>query len=215
MTSAGSGNFGADSNDGLALEDGAGQILVLGECLVDLAPASAASPGLATPSSAGQPATAAGTESAAGTGAEGAATGAVPGVWRPPPKHLVALPGGGPANVAVGLARLGVPSAFAGRFSGRGFGPWLRDNLAGNGIDLRFSVDADEDATIALVTLDSDGRASYTFYGRTTADWQWSEDELPDLGASRQRGYGPLSALCTPGQSSSFWNPGPALLRRG
>ena len=117
MTSAGSGNFGADSNDGLAVKDGPGQILVLGECLVDLAPASAASPGEATPSPAGQSATGAGTERSAGTGAEGAATGAVPGVWHPPPKHLVALPGGGPANVAVGLARLGVPSAFAGRFS--------------------------------------------------------------------------------------------------
>ena len=57
-----------------------------------------------------------------------------------------------------------MPCAFAGRFSRRGFGPWLRQNLAGNGIDLRFSVDADEDATMALVTLDSDGRASYTFY---------------------------------------------------
>ena len=198
MTSAGSGNFGADSNEGLAVKDGPGQILVLGECLVDLAPASAASPGEATPSPAGQSATGAGTERSAGTGAEGAATGAVPGVWHPPPKHLVALPGGGPANVAVGLARLGVPSAFAGRFSHRGFGPWLRDNLAGNGIDLRFSVDADEDATMALVTLDSDGRASYTFYGRTTADWQWTEDELPDLGAPRQRGYGPpVSAVHT------------------
>ena len=96
MTSAGSGNFGADSNDGLAVEDGRGQILVLGECLVDLAPAAAASPGEATPSFAGQPPTAAGAESAAGTGAKGGATGSVPGVWRPPPKHLVALPGGGP-----------------------------------------------------------------------------------------------------------------------
>ena len=28
-----------------------------------------------------------------------------------------ALPGGGPANAAVGLARLGVTTAFAGRFS--------------------------------------------------------------------------------------------------
>ena len=191
MTSAGSGNFGADSNDGLAVEDGSGQILVLGECLVDLAPASAVPPGETAPSSADPPATTPGAEDAAGIGSGDATTGGVAGVWRPPPQHLVALPGGGPANVAVGLARLGVPSAFAGRFSRRGFGPWLRDNLAGNGIDLGFSVDAGEDATLALVTLDSDGRAAYTFYGPTTADWQWAPEELPDLGEPRSVGGGP------------------------
>jgi fructokinase len=95
--------------------------------------------------------------------------------------HLVALPGGGPANIAVGLARLEVPCDFAGRFSRAGFGPWLRQNMADNGLDLRFSVDADEAATLALVTLDGEGRASYTFYGPTTADWQWAAGELPDL----------------------------------
>ena len=81
----------------------------------------------------------------------------------------------------MGLARLDVPCAFAGRFSRGGFGPWLRQNLEDNGLDLKFSVEADEAATIALVTLDRSGRASYTFYGPTTADWQWAESELPDL----------------------------------
>jgi fructokinase len=198
VTSAGSGNFGADGNVGLAAKDGSGQILVLGECLVDLAADRSAYPGEDTRHPAGQHASGEGTEGAAGARTEHATTGATPGVWRPPPQHLVGLPGGGPANVAVGLARLGVPSAFAGRFSTRGFGPWLRDNLAGNGIDLRFSVDADEDATIALVTLDSEGRASYTFYGPTTADWQWTGDELPDLSALRQVQPGPpVSAVHT------------------
>jgi fructokinase len=121
------------------------KVLVLGECLVDLAPASP----VAKPSRRRQ--------------------------------DLVAMPGGGPANVAVGLARLQVPSAFAGRFARGGFGPWLRQNLVDNGLDLSFSVEADEAATIALVTLDSQRRASYTFYGETTADWQWVASELPDL----------------------------------
>ena len=39
------------------------------------------------------------------------------------------------------------------------------------------SVDAEEDATLALVTLDGQGRASYTFYGPGTADWQWDATE--------------------------------------
>ncbi len=88
------------------------------------------------------------------------------------------------ANIAVGLVRLGVPTAFAGRFSRAGFGPWLRSYLVANGLDLALSVDAEEDATLALVTLDGQGRASYTFYGPGTADWQWDATELPDLTAA-------------------------------
>ena len=136
---------------------GIARTLVLGECLVDLAPASTGAPADRT----------------GGTGKVGA--------WA---RQLVAMPGGGPANIAVGLVRLGVPTAFAGRFSRAGFGPWLRSYLVANGLDLALSVDAEEDATLALVTLDGQGRASYTFYGPGTADWQWDATELPDLTAA-------------------------------
>jgi fructokinase len=131
--------------------------LVLGECLVDLAPASAGGPGPVFP----------------GAGEAG-----------PWAEHFMAMPGGGPANIAVALARLGVPASFAGRFSRQGLGPWLRSYMTANGLDLAPSVDADEDATIALVTFDDQGRATYTFYGPGTADWQWQKSELPDLSAS-------------------------------
>lgn len=136
---------------------GSGEVartLVVGECLVDLAPASSGAP-------------------SEGSGATGKI-----GTWA---RQLVAMPGGGPANISVGLARLGVPTLFAGRFSREGFGPWLRSYLVANGIDLTLSVEADEDATLALVTLDDQGRAAYTFYGPGTADWQWKASELPDL----------------------------------
>jgi fructokinase len=124
-------------------------VLVLGECLVDLAPAAVgASP------------------TAGGTAGR-------------PASLYAALPGGGPANVAIGLARLGVSSKFAGRFSRSGFGPWLRQNLAANGVGLELSVEAAEPATLAVVTLDDLGRASYTFYGPETADWHWRPGELP------------------------------------
>lgn len=122
-------------------------VLVVGECLVDLAPQGPALQGPA----------------AAGGG----------------PRLYSALPGGGPANAAVGLARLGVRTGFAGRFAAEGFGPWLREYLLSSGVDLSFSVGAAEPATLAVVVLDGAGRASYTFYGPETADWQWSAGELP------------------------------------
>jgi fructokinase len=146
-----------------------GRTLVVGECLVDLAPASAGVPG-------GGP---------AGTGNVGA--------WA---RQLVAMPGGGPANIAVGLARLGVQTAFAGRFSREGFGPWLRGYIEANGVDLALSVEADEDATLALVTLDDQGHASYTFYGPGTADWQWKTSELPGTDATATADLG-ISAVQT------------------
>jgi fructokinase len=86
--------------------------------------------------------------------------------------RLIAHPGGSPANVAVGLARLGVSTSFAGRISGAGFGPWLRAHLHANQVDTTFSVTAAENASLALVSLDAARMPSYTFYVDGTADWQ-------------------------------------------
>lgn len=93
---------------------------------------------------------------------------------------LGVLAGGGPANTAVGLARLGVPTAFAGRLSTGGLGPRRRRLLADEGVDLALSVDAAEPATLTVVSLDATGGATYELYGPGTADWQWSPAELPD-----------------------------------
>ncbi|MGC8627540.1 MAG: carbohydrate kinase family protein [Acidimicrobiales bacterium] len=127
----------------------AGHVFVLGECLVDLAPLASAQEQLPDVALREQPL-----------------------------QHLAAMPGGSPANVAIGLARLGVPTLFGARFSRLGFGPWLRKNMAMNGVDLALSVEASELPTLAVVTLDAEGRASYTFYGPGTADWQWQPHEL-------------------------------------
>jgi fructokinase len=88
--------------------------------------------------------------------------------------------GGSPANVAVGLARLECRVGFAGRLARGGYGPWLRAHLESEGIDLRPSVPADEPCTLAVVTLDAGGSATYEFYGPDTADWRWQPAELPE-----------------------------------
>ena len=88
------------------------------------------------------------------------------------------LPGGSPANVAVGLARLGVPVRLLARISGDGFGRQLRAHLAANGVDLSRVVAAAEPTSLAIVTLDLDGAAAYDFRVSGTADWQWRDEEL-------------------------------------
>ena len=87
-------------------------------------------------------------------------------------------PGGSPANVAVGLARLGVPTGLLARLSGDAFGRMLRAHLAGAGVDLSVAVDADEPSTLAVASLDAAGVATYDFWVEGTADWQWSPEEL-------------------------------------
>jgi fructokinase len=91
----------------------------------------------------------------------------------------VAKPGGGPANAAVALARLGLRSLFLGRLSRDGFGNQLAAWLAGNGVDLSLTVRADQPTTLAVAAVDEDGSADYTFYWRDTANWEWSAEELP------------------------------------
>lgn len=92
-----------------------------------------------------------------------------------------AHPGGSPANVAVGLARLGVPCSLLGRVSTDALGGQLASHLAGNGVSLRDVVRADEPTTLALASLDGAGQAAYSFYVQGTADWQWRPGELPGV----------------------------------
>ncbi|QPP05970.1 carbohydrate kinase [Streptomyces bathyalis] len=104
---------------------------------------------------------------------------------------LDVLPGGGPANTAVALARLATPTRFLGRISGDVFGRLFRDHLSGSGVDLSRTVAAREPSTLAVADVDEDGRADYSFHAENTADFQWTPREL--AAASD----GPLSCLHT------------------
>jgi fructokinase len=89
-----------------------------------------------------------------------------------------AAPGGSPANVAVGLARLGVPVRMLARLSGDALGQRLRAHLGANGVNLGHAVAASEPSSLAIVVLEADGSAAYDFRVDGTADWQWSDAEL-------------------------------------
>jgi fructokinase len=92
-----------------------------------------------------------------------------------------ALSGGGPANTAVALARLGTPVSMLARISDDAFGAQLRKRFVDNNVDLRWAPNASEPTTLAIVNLDEHGGARYTFHIDGTADWQWQERELPTL----------------------------------
>jgi fructokinase len=75
-----------------------------------------------------------------------------------------ATPGGSPANVAVGLARLGLPTELVTRFGTDPYGDQLGAHLFGNGVQLApGSVEPGFRTSTATATLDAAGVASYQF----------------------------------------------------
>lgn len=105
---------------------------------------------------------------------------------------LTVHPGGSPANVALGIARLGSVARFAGRFSTGTLGRLCRARLAASGVDLRASVDVTQPATLAITSLGPDGGAEYEFYTDGTADWGWQDAEL-DAVLHRDAGPTPVA----------------------
>jgi fructokinase len=89
-----------------------------------------------------------------------------------------AFVGGSPANVAVGLARLGVPVRLAARIGDDLLGRRIRSHLQRNGVDLSYAVPATEQSTLAIVAIGADGSADYDFRVNGTADWQWRDGEV-------------------------------------
>jgi fructokinase len=120
-----------------------------------------------------------------------------------PDGRYSAVPGGAPANVAVTVARLGGPAAFAGRLSRDSFGERLRSRLAANDVDLTWSADASEPTTLAVASLDDTGSAEYAFYLQGTADWGWADGDLDALIADAPDAFhfGSLAAAVEPGRA--------------
>ncbi|GAA2321184.1 carbohydrate kinase [Streptomyces hawaiiensis] len=114
---------------------------------------------------------------------------------------LRVLPGGGPANTAVALARLGTPSRFLARLSGDVFGRLFRAHLEASGVDLSHAVEAAEPSTLAVAELDARGQAAFSFHAQATADWQWTTAELArvDLTGTACVHTGSLALVREPG----------------
>jgi fructokinase len=89
------------------------------------------------------------------------------------------LPGGSPFNVAIGLGRLGAPTAFFSRLSSDFFGDLLVHTLAENGVDGRYLRRAADPSTLAFVSPPSDGEPQYAFYANGAADRSMTTADLP------------------------------------
>ena len=92
---------------------------------------------------------------------------------------FVKAPGGAPANVAVGLAKLGMDAGFIGKVGADAFGDFLRETLQQNSVDTTYLIAGEESrTTLAFVATRSDGMKDITFYRHPGADIQLSPDEI-------------------------------------
>jgi sugar/nucleoside kinase (ribokinase family) len=99
-------------------------------------------------------------------------------------------PGGAPANVAVGLARLGVDSAFLGKVGDDPFGRFLERAFAAAGVNTRFMrFDRDARTGLAFVSIQADGERDFVFFRNPSADMLLRADEIPDAALEGCRIY--------------------------
>lgn len=110
-------------------------------------------------------------------------------------------PGGAPANVAVGIARLGGSSAFIGKVGDDEFGYMLSDMLKENNVNNQgLLFDTHARTALAFVTLRSDGEREFMFFRNPSADMLLEEKEL-DLDLIRKAKifhHGSISLITEP-----------------
>ncbi|MBP8772793.1 MAG: aminoimidazole riboside kinase [Aeromonadaceae bacterium] len=95
-------------------------------------------------------------------------------------------PGGAPANVAVGIARLAGDSAFIGRVGADPLGNFMRQVLDDEGVNTGHMVgDPLHRTSTVLVDLDDHGERSFTFLVKPSADLFLQADELPEFQAGQ------------------------------
>lgn len=96
--------------------------------------------------------------------------------------RLLQCPGGAPANVAVGIARLGGHSAFIGRVGDDPFGRFLRQTLLKEKVDVEWMrLDPLHRTSTVVVDLDESGERSFTFMVRPSADLFLTQADLPSF----------------------------------
>ncbi len=81
--------------------------------------------------------------------------------------------GGSCLNVAVGLARLDVPTGFVGGIANDLFGRMIVQHAQASTVDLGFATRSDDQTTLAFVRIIG-GESQYAFYDAQTASREWT-----------------------------------------
>lgn len=119
--------------------------------------------------------------------------------------HYLKCPGGAPANVAVGVARLAGNSAFIGRVGADPFGQFMSSVLQKENVDVsHLCFDVNHHTSTVLVDLDDQGERSFTFLVQPSADLMLHTDDLPDFSAGEWLHFCSIALLQEPSRSACF-----------
>ncbi|MCT8140033.1 aminoimidazole riboside kinase [Anaerobacillus sp. CMMVII] len=121
--------------------------------------------------------------------------------------NYIKSPGGAPANVAVGLARLGINTTFLGKVGDDVLGHFLRDVLKREGVwtdQLFFSKEVR--TGVVFVTLAHNGERNFDFYINPSADRFLEESDINEnvFKMSKILHYGSISLISEPSRSATI-----------
>ncbi|ACL70743.1 PfkB family carbohydrate kinase [Halothermothrix orenii] len=115
--------------------------------------------------------------------------------------------GGAPANVAVGVARLGVSAGFMGKVGDDAFGYFLKKTLEDNKVNTSQMVLTEEAmTTLAFVSLRGDGERDFAFYRKPGADMLYRVEEVDFdyLEGSHIFHFGSISLITDPSKTTTL-----------
>jgi len=117
------------------------------------------------------------------------------------------VPGGAPANVAVGISRLGLKAAFIGRVGEDRFGRYLASVLENNGVDISLlQFDSRARTTLAFFSLPTPNTREFLFYRNPGADMNLDYREF-DTDFIERAGichFGSITLIDEPGRTSTY-----------
>lgn len=116
-------------------------------------------------------------------------------------------PGGAPANVAVGVAKLGGSATFLGKVGDDVLGHFLYDTLQGYGVNTKSMIFIDEARTgVTFVTLEPSGERHFSFYINPSADRFLQKEEISSSLFNKHKifHFGSISMISDPAKSATI-----------
>lgn len=105
------------------------------------------------------------------------------------PAAYRAVAGGSPANVALGVQRLGAPAVLLGRAADDGLAELLDRAITDNGLSTEGILRRHGRSLLAVCTRNADGSVQYAFYYESAPDLRWDAADLAEaLGTARSAG---------------------------
>ena len=114
--------------------------------------------------------------------------------------------GGGPANTAKALAKLGIDTQFIDGISTDQYGQMAKKELITAGVKIDYVMYSDKPTCLAIVVLSDSGSAHYEFVIKNTATFDFTHDWLPNPQKVRPSllHIGTLASVIEPGASVLF-----------